>query len=101
MVWLATVAVVRPSDNKIVKVNADEVIFYTNQGWKRADDTGKTSGGEPKADNADEQPKAADSADEQSDEQPASEPVKDKQESNDMLAKDKPAANDNLNDVII
>ena len=95
MVWIATVAVVRPSDNKIIKVNADEAIFYTNRGWKRADDTGKASGGEPKA----EQP-ASDNADKQPDEQPASEPVKDKQESNDTLAKDKPAANDSLNDVI-
>ena len=46
MVWIATVAVVRPSDGKIVKVNADEVIFYTNRGWKLASNVGKTSGGE-------------------------------------------------------
>lgn len=48
MVWIATVALIRPSDGKVVKVNADEAIFYTQRGWKSADDVGKTSGGEPR-----------------------------------------------------
>ncbi len=56
MAAILTIAVIRPSDGKVVKINADEAIFYTQRGWKRADDVGKTSGGEPQ-DEQPEQPK--------------------------------------------
>ncbi len=80
MAWILTVAIIRPSDGKVVKVNADEVIFYTNQGWERADDVGKTSGGEPRVKQA-------------TGEQTTGEPK--------VEVKPKPANDDSMNDIII